>query len=361
MNFETHLVEDNLSFLKELKNNYIDLIYVDPPFNSGRLHKDAAGEFSDTWGNANVSNDLLELKREGKKVEKLISFIEEYAPNKTLKNYLAFIAARGLHMHRVLKKTGSFYLHCDDTAGFYIKIVLDCIFGASNFKNAIAWKRTTAKSCASKNYVRSCDYILYYVKSNKCTFNPQYLPLSENGLKKYCHVDDKGRRYNLCNATSPMLGKGEAREWDVEGKKIRYNSAVRDLRWTQETLDRKRKEHFEKYGTELVKISERGVPRIMFYLENSKGKMLDNVWTDIHVLSSTSKERLGYPTQKPQALLERIILASSNPGDLVADFFMGSGTTGAAAVKLGRRFIGCDINPRAVEIAQNRLKKIASI
>jgi DNA modification methylase len=259
-------------------------------------------------------------------------------------------------MHKLLKPTGSFYYHCDDTIGHYVRAILDYIFGINNFRNVITWQRTGAKGNTKKNYPRNSDFIFFYTKTDNYTFNVQYREYAEGGLNFYRYKDEKGRLYGLDNVTAPGSKNG-VREWNIDGKIIRHPDG-RGFRWTQETLDRKRKEHFEKYGTEFIVISKNGVPRQVRYLEEGKGAVVDNIWADINCIQSHAKERLGYPTQKPEALLERIILASSNPGDKVADFYLGGGTTAAVAVKTGREFLGCDINLRAIQITQKRLESL---
>jgi methylase of polypeptide subunit release factors len=184
----------------------------------------------------------------------------------------------------------------------------------------------------------------------------QYKSLKESTLRGYSKKDEYGRVYKTHDVYSHSGGAPNSRilTWIIDGVVYKAPRGVSFI-WTQETLDRRRAEHRAKYGTELVEINKKGAPMVKIYLEEKKGAPLRTVWTDIYPLASNSNERVGYPTQKPEALLERIILASSNPGDLVADFFMGSGTTGVAALKLGRRFVGCDVNPEAVRLARERL------
>lgn len=341
------LVKDNLEFIKELINNrvFLDLIYIDPPFNKGRNF----GEFDDNWTNRCIA---LELSEATEIIPDFISSIKLLKLNKATMNYLISMGIRCWYMRKLLKDTGSFYYHCDDTVGHYVRVLLDYIFGIDNFRNVITWQRTKGGKTMKNNYARNSDFIFYYTKSDKYTFNVQYKELSEGGLSPYRYKDEKGRLYCLNNLVDPA--NGNKKEWIIDGKVIKHPNG-KGFMWTQETLDRKRKEHFEKYGTELIHISKNGVPRQMCYLEDSKGAIIDNIWVDIDGLNGCHKERLGYPTQKPEALLERIILASSNPGDKVADFYLGSGTTAAVAIKNGRFFIGCDINKEAVIMARERV------
>jgi DNA modification methylase len=255
--------EDNLAFLKKLKSNFIDLIYIDPPFFTGVDYK----EFSDLWN--------------------------------SLEEYLSFMIVRIEEMHRVLKQQGSFYLHCDGNASYDLKPICDNIFGRNYFKREIIWNVASVSGFKSqvKGWVRQHDIILYYTKSEKFTFNKQYTPYREEYIKKMFRYKDKdGRIY------------------------------------------RKR----------------RGGKQ---YLDERPGRLIGDVWNDIYSFQTRtrSKEYLGYPTQKPEDLLERIIMASSNEGDIVADFFCGSGTTLKVAQRLNRQWIGVDVNPRAIELCKQRL------
>lgn len=348
--YRIELVKDNLEFIKELINNGValDLIYIDPPFNKGKDF----GAFNDNFSKGNIG-DSLEFQR---LMPEFYSGLIKVCPNPSTLNYIITMGVRCWYMRELLKDTGSFYYHCDDTVGHYVRVLLDYIFSIDNFRNVITWKRTHGSKAIKYNYPRNSDFIFFYTKSNSYTFNPCYKELSKGGLSPYRYKDEKGRVYRLDNVNAPPPSKG-IKEWVIDGKIITHPNG-KGFAWTQETLDRKRKEHFEKYGTELIHISSNGVPQQMRYLENSKGAIIDNMWIDIGDLNGTNKERLGYPTQKPEALLERIILASSNPGDLVGDFYLGSGTTGAVAIKNNRGFVGCDINKQAVNMAKERVSNL---
>jgi len=263
LKFNQVYLSENLKFLRTLESYLIDLIYIDPPFNSGVDYK----EFSDLWSN--------------------------------LDKYLDFMNDRLKEMYRVLKNTGSFYLHCDTSAAFDLKLLCDTIFERSNFRREIIWNVGSVSGFKTqvKGWVRQHDIILYYTKSKKFTFNKQYIPYKEEYIKKmFRYKDENGRLY------------------------------------------RKR----------------RGGRQ---YLDERPGNLVGDVWNDIYSYQTRtrSKEYLGYPTQKPDKLLERIILASSNEGDLVADFFCGTGTTLVVAKNLNRRWIGTDNNPNAIELCKKRL------
>ena len=266
MKLNTVNLTENLEFLRKLESNIIDLIYIDLPFYSGVDYK----EFSDLWNSSD--------------------------------EYIKFMSLRIKEMHRILKKTGSFYCQCDPNAVFELKLLCDKIFGRRNFRREIIWNVGSVSGFKSqvKGWVRQHDTILYYTKSDNFTFNKQYTPYKEEYIKKmFRYTDDNGRLY------------------------------------------RKR----------------RGGKQ---YLDDKPGNAVGDVWNDIYSFQTItrSKEYLGYPTQKPEKLLERIVLASSNEGDLVADFFCGTGTTLVVAHKLKREWIGVDSNPKAVELCKKRLESI---
>jgi DNA modification methylase len=244
-------------------------------------------------------------------------------------SYLTTMAIRLYYIHKVLKETGSFYLHCDSTMSHYLKIVCDLIFGEKNFINEIIWKRTfnsgSSKSI-SKKFPHNTDTILWFSKSKDFLFNPIMRPLNEGALKRYDKEDDKGR-----------------------------------FMWVPlKTVSAKRLEALRKTG-EIREEPELKYPRYKKYLD-SKGVLVDNLWDDVGQIAThpDGQERLGYPTQKPEALLERIIKASSNEGDLVADFFCGCGTSIAVAQRLNRKWLGVDISHLAIRLILDRLTQYAN-
>jgi len=372
---------DNLEVLrKHIPDESVDLIYLDPPFNSKAdynvIFREHSGKgpgaqiqaFEDTWHWGLESEKALEevLKRHGKLGE-FLDFLVRYLGKNDLSAYLVMMAVRLLELHRVLKPTGSLYLHCDPTASHYLKVILDQIFGPKNFRNEVIWKRTGAHSSA-KRWGPVHDVILFYTKGENYTWNPTYQAYKGEYLKgQYRFQDDKGR-YALVDLTGPGVSEGDSgkpwrgidpkekgRHWAVPGRDKIPSWVELPKNWeemtTQEKLD-----FLDKAG--LIYWPKKGKkPRFKRYLETSKGVPIQDVILDIPPLSSHSKERLGYPTQKPVALLERIIQASSNPGDVVLDPFCGCGTALAAAQKLGRAWIGIDITHLAINLIQARLKR----
>lgn len=305
---------DNLQVMSHLLKEYrgkIDLIYIDPPFDSKADYK-----------------KKIDLKGVGKAESDSSSFEEkQYGDIWTNDEYLQFMYERLLVMRELLSETGSIYLHCDWRKSHHLRLLLDEIFGPGCFRACITWRAMTSSGYKGKNSLgRSHADILYYSKKKDgWTYNPFYLPLSENMLKRYTHEDPDGRKFkdgNLGNVTAATLDK-----LDKEGR---------------------------------LYITSNGMPRVKHYLDEAEGIYADDIWTDINTTNSQASIQTGYPTQKPEALLERIISISSNPGDLVFDCFMGSGTTQAVAMKLGRRFIGADINLGAIQTTTKRLLSIAA-
>ena len=355
---------DCLDVLKELSAEhpqpFIDLIYIDPPFNSKRNYnvlfesidmKDATAQktaFADTWSNVTYIDTLNEIAELDRDLWKYLTTLSEIRTSDSAVAYLTTMAIRIHYMHKLLKDTGSFYLHCDPTMGSYLRLICDLIFGEKNFQNEITWIRSSAHSDAKQGrraYGNIADLILFYSKTDNNTFNTQYLPYSEEYINAfYHHVDSDGRKYRLGDLTAAK-GGGDT-SYDFHGTKP-YKG--RFWAYSRENMEKYKKEgrlHFPKNG---------GTPSYKRYLDEMPGVAAQNVWDDIRPLSGSETERLGYPTQKPQALMERIIKASSNEGDVVADFFCGCGTTIAAAQKLNRRWIGADISHLAIRLIQKRL------
>jgi adenine specific DNA methylase Mod len=243
--------------------------------------------------------------------------------------YLTTMAIRIHYMHKLLKNTGSFYLHCDPRMSSHLRMICDLIFGEKNFRNEVTWKRTGAHSGAKQGRVgfgNVVDTILFYTKSSSCNFNHQYISHNENYIKSsYKHVDENGRRYRLDNLTGPG-GAAKGNPF------YEFLGVSRYWRYSKERMQKLYEEG------RIIQTKQGNVPSYKRYLDESKGVEINNIWDDIPPLQFSDKEKPGYPTQKPEALLERVIKASSNEGDLVADFFCGCGTTIAAAQKLNREW-----------------------
>lgn len=357
---------DNLSILREyVPDESVDLIYLDPPFNSNRsynvLFKDESGAdseaqivaFTDTWHwGTTAEQEYDELITQGSPViSDMISALRGFIGSNQMMAYLVMMTARLVELHRVLKPTGSLYLHCDPTASHYLKIILDTIFGLENFRNEIIWKRTTSKSLMTRRLPDNHDVLLCYQKTSQATWNEHaiFIPydfddLDEKTRKKYTHKDPDGRVYTLGDITNPNP--------DRPNLTYEFLGHTKVWRWTKERMQ-------AAYDAGLViQPSPGSIPRLKRYLDEQRGKPLDDIWIDIPPLNSQAAERLGYPTQKPLALLERIIQASSNEGDVILDPFCGCGTTIAAAQKLGRRWIGIDITHLSIALQKYRLTEM---
>jgi site-specific DNA-methyltransferase (adenine-specific) len=354
---------DNLTILREyIDAESVDLIYLDPPFNSNRsynvLFKDESGReapaqitaFEDTWHWNRATEQIYQdlVTKGDARVSSLISALRQFIGANQVMAYLVMMAARLVELHRVLKPTGSLYLHCDPTASHYLKIILDIIFGPQNFRNEITWKRTSAHANVGKRYGTITDSIFFYTKTANYTWNPQYISYSEEHIdSSYRHVEPgTGRRYALRDLTASMQRASSGQLYDWKG--IRPPAS----RCWAYAIDQ-----MEKFAAEgRIVYSQKGYPRLKVYLDEMPGVPLQNVWDDISPIQAHAAERLGYPTQKPIALLERIIQASSSPGDVVLDPFCGCGTAIVAAQKLGRRWLGIDITHLAIAIQKYRLK-----
>jgi DNA modification methylase len=356
---------DNLEVLREfITSESIDLIYLDPPFKSDRdynlLFKDKSGEksasqilaFEDTWEwNKEAQKNLISVVERGGKVGEVMSLFRAHLGETDMLAYLAMMAPRPMELHRVLKPTGSLYLHCDSTAAHYLKVLLDAVFSGPNFAGEIVWRRT-ASHMTTRKWPRLHDTLLHYAKEIKHVFfNPQRMPADPGWVKReYRHEDERGR-YMTDNLTGAGTTKGPSGQpWrGIDPAKI---GAGRHWRCSPETLD--------KLDTEgRIYWPIRGkYPKLKQYLHETKGAAVGDVWTDIQVIGRTAAERLGYPTQKPQALLDRIIEASSKSGDLVLDPFCGCGTAIEASCK-SRKWIGIDVTYQAMRvIREERFPKL---
>jgi len=341
---------DNLQVLREqFPDESVDLVYLDPPFNSKRdynyIYRDLSTDgataqeqaFTDTWTMEGAAAEYLEVTESNRPEGTLIDALHTVFGDTSLVAYLSVMALRLRELHRVLKPTGSLYLHCDDTAGHYLKLVLDAVFGLDNYRNDVVWQRFGAHNDAGR-FGRVGDRILFYRRSEQATFNRVLVPHSEEHLRtRFKQVDELGRRFwpNTCLAPG---GRGPRYEW---------NGHTRNWRFTRENMQ-------ALHDAGDLYYSSTGVPYRKNYLDELEGQPAQDIWTDVKMTKSGA-ERLGYPTQKPLALLERIIEASSNPGDLCLDPFCGCGTAVAAAQKLGRQWCGIDITSLAVTLIRERL------
>lgn len=353
---------DNLTILrnpKYIKDESVDLVYIDPPFNSNAnynvLFKEqngarAAGQikaFTDTWRWDEASSLAYdELIASGGQIAQAIRAFRQLLGTSDMLAYLAMMAPRLVELHRVLKSTGSFYLHCDPAASHYLKILLDAIYGPAQFRNEIVWKRTTAHSGAKK-FAPIHDVILYYSKSQQYVWNDLRSDYEVAYLDKYYRFDDgDGRLYwrdNLCAAGTRNGRSGVPwRGIDPAAKGMHWKYTVEKL----DELDAIGRIYWPSRGT---------MPQYKRYRDELKGKAIPDFWDDIDRINPVGTERQGYPTQKPLALLKRIIEASSNEGDVILDAFCGCGTAVVAAELSHRRWIGIDVTYAAMAVIRNRL------
>ena len=359
---------DNLDILRRyIPDESVDLIYLDPPFNSNAAYsvifKDESGRgsdaqitaFDDTWHwGPDAERQYLYLTNNaynGGKVPGTVSaivgaFHAGIKPSPMLA-YLVEMAVRLVELHRVLRPTGSLYLHCDPTASHYLKLVLDAVFGPTQFRSEVTWRRTNIHNDA-KVWSPIADILLYYVKDARSHFTWNRLRTSYDPAylaSKYRYKEPDGRVFRLSDMRSPHPRPNLMYEW--KGYKPHPNGWA----YSKETMQRLDDEGRIWYPNDFTKR-----PYLKRYLDKMPGAVLANIWTDIDPINSMAKERLGYPTQKPVALLERVIEASSKPGDIVLDPFCGCGTALIAAQKLGRRWTGIDITYLAIAVMKARLK-----
>ena len=350
---------DNLDVLRRyVADESIDLVYLDPPFNSDANYNVLFAEhdgtqsaaqiraFEDTWQwDETAARAYQEVVECGGRVADAMMGFRTVLHDSDMLAYLSMMAPRLKELHRVLKPTGSIYLHCDDVASHYLKMLLDSIFGATNFQSQIVWKRTSAHGNVSVSFADVADMLLYYTKSEKFIFNKQYTAYSEEYLRKfYRYTDENGRRYRLDNLRNP--GVRPNLRYDYKGYKPHPNGWAMSLE-KMEKLDAEGRLQFPKDPNGRISLKR--------YLDEMPGVALSNIWDDIRPIGAQAAERLGYPTQKPEALLDRIILASSNEGDVVLDPFCGCGTAVSAAQRLNRRWTGIDITALAVSLIKHRL------
>jgi len=355
---------DNLDVMRRyIPTESVDLVYLDPPFNSDATYNVLFAErdgsrsaaqikaFGDTWRWDQVAAEAYEEVVEGgSDVSRAMQAFRTILGDSNMLAYLAMMAPRMVELHRALKPGGSLYLHCDPTASHYLKLLLDAVLGPRCFRSEIVWKRSSAHSDTKQGrriHGHIHDVILFYTKGDGWTWNPLYTPYDESYLEsKYRHVEEEtGRRYRLGDLTAAKPGGDTSYEW--HGRKP-YKG--RYWAYSREEMDRLFDEgriRFPKKPT--------GVPELKRYLDDMPGVPLQDVWTDLDAINAKALERLNYPTQKPESLLERIIESSSNEGDVVLDPFCGCGTAVAVAEKLNRRWVGIDVTYLATHLIKSRM------
>ena len=394
-------IADNLEFLRALNDACVDLVCIDPPFAKNetfgkknnrakdplkpplsRAEKDNELRLLAEWGIRNtrdaerakivwpetayqdiwswekdIHEDWVEsLDRDYPAIGKVID-ATRYTHSEGTAAYVCFMAIRLIEIHRVLKPTGSLYLHCDHTANGYLRQLLDAIFGngengSPGFRNGIIWQRAiTRKGNLTRGLANDADTIFRYSKSTEYTWNPNAVTipydledLDVKTQQKYNQRDKDGRLYQLTSIVAPMQDPSSRLTYEVMG-------VTRTWRWSKERMAQ------EIAAGKVIQTKAGNVPRQIRYLDEQKGKTINNIWTDIITLNSQETERTGYPTQKPVALAERIIAASSNVGDVVLDCFAGCAYSAIAAEKLGRRWVACDLNPRAWTVFKRQFNK----
>ena len=354
---------DNLDILRNhVADASVDLIYLDPPFNSNAnynvLFQEKGGQqsaaqitaFEDTWHwNLDSESAYQDVVTNGTgKLPDLLQAMRSFLGDNDMMAYLTMMAQRMVELHRVLKDTGSIYLHCDPTASHYLKLLMDSVFDSLNFRNELIWKRTSAHSDVAqgaRHMGRIHDVILRFSKGKEPTWNTVYVPYDQQYIDSvYRYSDEAGRRYQTQPLHAAKAGGDTRYEW-----KGKLPPPGRYWAFSKENMER-----LDAEGR--IAYSRTGTPRYKIYLDESLGKPLQDIWDDITAVHVKPKERLGYPTQKPEALLERIISASSNEGDVVLDPFCGCGTAIAAAERLDRRWIGIDITHIAITLIRHRLR-----
>ena len=383
---------DNLDVMRRyVADASVDLVYLDPPFNSNANYNvlfkehdgaEAASQikaFEDTWRwDERAAWAYRETVEAGGKLSEALQAFRNLVGESDMLAYLAMMAPRLRELHRVLKPAGSLYLHCDPTASHYLKLLLDAVFGADRFGTEIVWKRSSAHSDTKqgrKLHGHIHDIILFYSKDDEWIWNPQYTPYDPEYVANfYRHTEDgTGRRYRLGDLTAAKPGGDTNYEWRIKRRGKKAASWEADLK--DEYLSPKQgweyrgvrpykgrfwaysKSNMREYAVQgRLYYSKTGIPSYIRYLDEMPGVALQDIWTDIPPIGPGAAERLGYPTQKPLALLERIVASSSGEGDVVLDPFCGCGTTIDAAQKLGRRWIGIDITHLAINLIRHRLQ-----
>ena len=353
---------DNLDVLRNhIEDESVDLIYLDPPFNSnanynvlfkspdGKQSQSQIEAFEDTWHWTDAAEAAFDdVMRSGHSdAAEMLRAMRSMLKVNDMMAYLAMMAVRLIELHRVLKPTGSLYLHCDPTASHYLKMLLDAVFGVKNYRNEIIWKRKTGRGTTNKaptRYGVQTDCILFYTKSSQYEFKNPVKPLRQEYIDSFYRFrDPDGRRFRIDNLASPSHRPNL--KFEYKGYKPPEKGWAISLE-TMKKWDAEGRLYFPK--------KEDGRIQRKRYLDENDGELVQNIWDDISI--AYGDERLGYPTQKPLALLERILKASSDEGDVVLDPFCGCGTTIHAAEKLNRQWIGIDVTHVAISLIRDRLR-----
>ena len=333
-----------MDILRGMNSECVDLIYLDPPFNSNKNYEAPVGSraagaaFKDTWTLSDLDVAWMGIVAEEQPATAHVLRTAGMTHGKGMQSYLTMMVVRLLEMRRVLKPTGSIYLHCDPFASHYLKQLMDAVFGVRNYRNEVTWQRFNFHADA-RRFGRVSDTILFYSASGTYVFNRQRRPFSKAYVaSKFSHKEG-GRRFRLSDLNPPG-GRGPVYEFHGVTKPWRFTETKMRI------LDAEGRIY-----------SSSRIPQLKRYLDELDGQAVHSIWTDIPTINSQAKERTGYPTQKPLTLLERIIKASSNEDDIVLDPFAGCATACVAAERLGRQWVGIDLSAKAVELVQFRLKQ----
>lgn len=355
---------DNLDILRRyIPDESVDLVYLDPPFKSNQnynvLFKEQNGSraasqiraFEDTWTWSSDDEELFaDLVTRGDRVADCLRAFRTFLGPCDMLAYLVMMAPRMVELRRVMKPASSIYLHCDDVASHYLKILMDAVFGPVNFRNQIIWKRTFAHGNVTRNFGCVTDMLLFYSKGTSYIWNQPFKVLSkEEEKKKYPCLEPDGRRWQSVTLRNP------GHRPNLHFPFTASNGVTYQPHPNGWSCNLERLEKYDREGRLHFPTTPDGALRLKMYADESPGERLQNIWIDIPPIAALAAERLGYPTQKPEALLERILLASSNEGDMVLDPFCGCGTTIAVAHKLSRRWIGIDITHLAITLMKTRL------
>ncbi len=354
---------DNLEVLQRyVKDQPVDLVYLDPPFNSRQdynvlfAEKDGSHSssqihaFEDTWEwNLDAQRAYEQIVERGGQVADTMRAFWTFLHGTDMMAYLAMMAPRLVELRRVLKETGSIYLQCDPTASHYLKILMDAVFGPQFFRNEIIWQRTSSHANVSQKFAAVHDVLLFFGKGQKSTWTQQFAPYSDDYIETFFdQVDEDGRRYFRRDLTASMSRASSGQLYTWHGVTPPPSRCWSMSKENMDQLEAEGRIHWPK--------KQGGMPRLKLYPEDQPGVPLSDIWADLKTMHNLSAERLGYPTQKPEALLERILKASSNEGDVVLDPFCGCGTTVQVAQRLNRRWIGIDITHLAINLIKTRLR-----